>query len=395
MKKTAPTRFLALALCLSLLAGGALTGCDRAAAPAETPAQEQQTPAQPSDAPSAEAPSQEETPAETPSQQGEAAKTPASLEGQVVYPDTLPANWDQSDQAAQCRETGAVVVGRIEGGTGLEGPSGSKEFVTGQVEGFLDGSLPELWVCRVYGEEPDSASFRRYWWEEGGQMRTAVGDSVQETRQSENTWPVSDFALNEYGWITCQVGDFSPEEGNSPVISQRELDPDWEEHQQWYDTYFRPLIPTGIGGMNMWRAPVEIAHEAGGRTDKWIWLFEDIYGQKAWDEFGAQWPVDVMVETLSQYFEGLSAELFIQAAGDAYDPATNTIHYEGGRGGGPVIIRILDGEQQGDDLVISYNYCNYLDGSPHASENGSTVWQLTLTLREDGGFYYRSNMPAD
>lgn len=386
MKKTATIRCLALALCLSLLAGGTLTGCQRAGTPEETPAQEETQ---------QEALAQEETQQETPAQEGAPQGTPDSIEGQVVYPDTLPQGWDQSEQSIQCRQTAAIIVGRESGGgTGLEGPSGSQEFVTGQVEGFLDGSLPELWICHVYGEEPESASFRRFWWDEGGQMRTAVGDSVDAVRQSEDTWPVSDFALNEYGWITCQVGDFSPEEGNGPVISQRELDPDWEEHKQWYDTYFTPLIPTGIGGMNMWRTPIEIAHEAGGETDKWLWLFEDIYGQKAWDEFGTQWPVDVMAETLSRYLGDFPEEVLIQAAGDAYDPATNTIHYEGGRGGGPVLIRILDGEKQGDDLVISYHYCNYLDGTPQTSEAGGPVWQLTLTLKEDGSFRYDSNLPA-
>ena len=76
---------------------------------------------------------------------------------------------------------------------------------------------------------------------------------------------------------------------------------------------------------------------------------------------------------------------------DAYDPETNTIFYEGGRGGGPLCLRVTSWMQEGDRLVIDYEGYEYYSGVPW--EDG--FYTLTVKTMEDGSFRYLSNLPRN
>lgn len=62
---------------------------------------------------------------------------------------------------------------------------------------------------------------------------------------------------------------------------------------------------------------------------------------------GTDWPVDEMADLLSRYFDGVTEEQLIDKYQDIYDPASRTLHYEGGRGGGPYYLRVTGWEEDG------------------------------------------------
>jgi len=102
----------------------------------------------------------------------------------------------------------------------------------------------------------------------------------------------------------------------------------------------------------------------------------------------------MILETVSRYFDGVTADDFIPAQKSGpvnYDPQTNTIHYEGGRGGGPKCMRVTGWSREGDCLKIDYENYSYETGVPF--ENSCYV--LTVRLLENGSFRYLSNLPKD
>ena len=108
-----------------------------------------------------------------------------------------------------------------------------------------------------------------------------------------------------------------------------------------------------------------------------------------WDRFGSNWPVETMVKTLSRYFEGVTADMVISEPkyADAYDPETNTIFYEGGRGGGPLCLRVTSWMQEGDRLVIDYEGYEYYSGVPW--EDGFYTLTVNLKKPDPAGQFFR------
>lgn len=189
--------------------------------------------------------------------------------------------------------------------------------------------------------------------------------------------------LNDYGYLTYQsIGD-----NGFPVISDRDLYDNAEERRQMRKTYLYPIYYTGIGCGYTWSTPfVDMS---------WLYLFEDIYNYEhegtPWDEYGSDWPVDYMVQTLSRYFDGVTADVFISSfkpGRSPYDPETNTVHYEGGRGGAIPDARVTGWTQEGDILTIDYHRYEYYSGLPVGGESR----RLTVRLLEDGTFRYLSNL---
>ena len=212
----------------------------------------------------------------------------------------------------------------------------------------------------------------------------------------ENNWDaltesgcskVTSISFNEYGFLVYEM-ESSSEASGIQVVNNRALYNNAEERQKMYDTYLVPIYYTALGN-RVWASPEELA--------SWIWLFEDLYNYEnddtPWDRFGSNWPVETMVKTLSRYFEGVTADMVISEPkyADAYDPETNTIFYEGGRGGGPLCLRVTGWMQEGDRLVIDYEGYEYYSGVPW--EDG--FYTLTVKTMEDGSFRYLSNLPRN
>ena len=212
----------------------------------------------------------------------------------------------------------------------------------------------------------------------------------------ENNWDaltesgcskVTSISFNEYGFLVYEM-ESSSEASGIQVVNNRALYNNAEERQKMYDTYLVPIYYTALGN-RVWASPEELS--------SWIWLFEELYNYEnddtPWDRFGSNWPVETMVKTLSRYFEGVTADMVISEPkyADAYDPETNTIFYEGGRGGGPLCLRVTSWMQEGDRLVIDYEGYEYYSGVPW--EDG--FYTLTVKTMEDGSFRYLSNLPRN
>ena len=193
---------------------------------------------------------------------------------------------------------------------------------------------------------------------------------------------VNDLSLNEYGYLVYGA------DSGQQVVNDRALYDNVEECRKLYERYFPPVLYLGLGSRT-WASPQELT--------SWVGLFEDIYryetGGSAFDRFGSDWPVEEMVETLSRYFDGVTAELVIgeRKTAGAYDPETGTIHYEGGRGGGPICYRVTGWEQEGETLSIDYEEYDFYTGAPFED----SFYRLTMKNLEDGSFRYLSNLPRE
>lgn len=211
--------------------------------------------------------------------------------------------------------------------------------------------------------------------------RGEVKSGWDRLNETSTPYRIARLELNDYGYLTYH--DVS--DNGFQVVSDRDLYDNVEEGRQMKETYLYPIYYTGIG--QTWSFP--------GRPTPLIYLFEDIYYYEnedtPWDRFGSDWPVDHMVETLSRYFDGISAEDLTNArkfGAEAYDPQTNTIHYEGGRGGAYPPVRVTGWSRDGDILSIDYECYDYYSGIPFEND----FLRLTVRLLEDGSFRYLSNL---
>ena len=193
-------------------------------------------------------------------------------------------------------------------------------------------------------------------------------------------WEVKGLYLNDYGCLVYDIPGMTGPLAHK-VLHDRAIYPNYDEAGEMYDTYLRPIFYTALGGSE-WNDPGEIG--------SWLWLYEDISNYERinpFDHYGSDWPVEVIVETLSRYFEGITREDFLSSNRKYdYDAATDTIHYEGGRGGGPKPLRVLDWTETGDLLEIRYFGYDYTTNVPSAND-----YLLTIRKMPDGSFRYLSN----
>lgn len=227
-----------------------------------------------------------------------------------------------------------------------------------------------------------STSFRHFISNSGDvYLRSEFEYSLEEMTEKTHPNFIGEITLNDYGYL-----NYRSTEGLK-VISDRDLYDDAEERREMLETYLYPIYYTGIGCGYTWSAPfVDMS---------WLYLFEDIYNYEnegtPWDEYGSDWPVDKMVEALSRYFDGVTADVFLSSfkpGRSPYDPQTNTIHYEGGRGGAIPPARVAGWSRDGDILTIDYHRYEYYSGLPVGGESR----RLTVRLLEDGSFRYLSNL---
>jgi hypothetical protein len=124
--------------------------------------------------------------------------------------------------------------------------------------------------------------------------------------------------------------------------------------------------------------------------------YEDIVGQdemtRVWEEYGTSIPAGVIESVLLDRFS-FTAEQLHEILSNYYSAETNTYFYEGGRGGGPREVAVVDIREEADGLVrLDYEF--YIGES--GLDNPSTSYQykipgvLTLTPKEDGSYRYRS-----
>ena len=198
----------------------------------------------------------------------------------------------------------------------------------------------------------------------------------------DNSYAVTDISLNSYGYLVYQ-GESSSEPTGYQVVNDRDLYPDAQERQKMLNTYVDPIGYTALGN-RYWDSPQELT--------QWVWLFEDLYryenSKSPFDQYGYDWPVKDMLELLNRYFDGVTKEILLSDEwAQVYNADSDTIHYEGGRGGGPFCLRVTSWDKEGDLLSIHYENYDYVTGIPF--EDGKCL--LTVKLMDDGSFRYLSN----
>ncbi len=311
-------------------------------------------------------------------------KEPIGSPAVIRYPELADETLTSSGLYRQALERPSVILYKEEA---LTDPQPVRDFLDA-VEKGEERDL-YLYIFRYWEdyEEPYHCSYTHF--------ATADG-TVTECGSYEHSWDsleeggestVSSIVLNEYGFLSYQV------EGNSEpsgiqVVNDQDLYENAEELRRLHDTYLQPLSVAALASRS-WASVEELSEKVD-----LVWLFEDIYDYEndgsPWDRFGSNWPLEEMVATLSRYFDGITPELVIgRKYADRYDAQTNTIFYEGGRGGMTPTFRVTGWEQEGELLKIDYETCEYFSGAP---VEGS-LYTLTIETMENGSFRYHSNLP--
>lgn len=237
-------------------------------------------------------------------------------------------------------------------------------------------------------EEPYRCSYSHFTMANGALTCRGAYENSWDSLEEGGASTVTSISLNEYGFLIYHLEGCSEPTGVR-VVNDRDLYDDAEERQRLDDTYLRPLSNVALMGCS-WSSVEEMSDQVN-----LVWLFEDIYCYEnendPWERFGSRWPLEEMTAALSRYFEGtITPEMVVgRKYADAYDPATNTVFYEGGRGGMSPSFRVTGWEQDGDLLKLDYETC---DPYTNAPVEGS-LYTLTVRLMEDGSFRYRSNLP--
>ena len=151
-------------------------------------------------------------------------------------------------------------------------------------------------------------------------------------------------------------------------------------------TFLGPINAARLG-TETWASPKELKNL--------VYLYEDLSAISA-PSNGDRLPVAQMLETLSYYFENVTAQDIIASGDYDYDPATDTILYnwEGARVIEPVLLNLTSWERKSGEeelFIIDYRLL-------HSGENPDTAAsrRLTVKLLADGSFRYLSNLePGD
>lgn len=304
----------------------------------------------------------------------------------ILYPELADETLTASALYQQALERPSVILYQTEP---LTDPQPVKDFLAA-VEKGEDQDL-YLYQFRFWKDHDDPyACHLAHFLSDGGKVTVGSDFSYNwEFIEAEGNRAVYSIALNEYGFLVYR------EEGSSePVaiqaVNDRALYNNAEECHRLRDTYLRPLVTTALIGRS-WSSAAELSE-----TADLVWIFEDLYrnenGSDPWGALGSNWPLDTMAETLSRYFDGVTKEMIVgRKYTDRYDPQTDTIFYEGGRGGMTPELRVTGWTREGDLLEIDYETCDYFSGAPMEG----SLCTLTVRTTEDGGFRYLSNLPRE
>ncbi len=323
-------------------------------------------------------------PQEPSSSQAPESVFPPTTPSVLSHPEALPQSALQSPALAEVLARGAAINGQDDAATNKEVVQPFLQAVEAGQDARLevysfwesldaDGTADRRLVGRVFenrGGTPYIYYLERYNWE-----------GLPEEKSPE--YKISSFELTEYGYLVYHPESDS-EASSVKVVHDEDIFEKAAERRQLYEKYVRPIYYSGALGDNSWASPAEL-HASR------IWLFEDLYyseGRDPWKEFGEHWPVETMLEVLGRYFDGFTRQQILRERyADEYDSATDTIFYQGGRGGGPFMLRVTDWAQEGDRLALTYENYDYVTGRPYEG----AVYRLTVGLLEDGSFRYLSN----
>jgi len=170
--------------------------------------------------------------------------------------------------------------------------------------------------------------------------------------------------------VACAAGNNNPppptpaQQPQTPSNNELGIDlfvvPDMTGEQlSFYADYVRKLLSSGllIVDWSVEDYSALVGEQIGRLGNYMIFAFEDITGyeemRKLFDEYEGVFPAGVIEDVLLARFP-FSAEQLRRILYHLYDADTNTYHYEGGRGGGPIDGAVVDVNADGEFVRLSY-----------------------------------------
>lgn len=318
---------------------------------------------------------------------GDRGSSSAGGGSHIAYPDLLPESYAGSELEVRAEQYDALICGVGDDRLSTADGATDGSHVRQTVADFLDRTTGDLYVLSLWGDDRQFGT--HFFYDEDGQLSATTPWELlpEEYSQEEaHTNPVYGLELNEYGYLVYREGgpDFEP--SSYKLINERELYPDTARRDELYETYFSPIAYTALTGKS-WESIEEL---------NILWLYEDLLGYEGRSAGDGVWQISDMAATLSRYFDGITeerltalAEQWNSGSVQVYYPEDGTVRYQGGRGGGPLCLRITDWTEEGDLLSLHYVSYDYTTGVP----NPDSGYVLTVENRPDGSFCYRSNLP--
>ena len=308
-----------------------------------------------------------------------------SGEAEILYPDLLPEALTSTgayriaaaDPTAVINYSGRIATGRT-----------AVDTFCKALENGGTGELTLYTFAPNYADpEKIRCSYTRFWTDGGStQCYLDFSEDSSFAFMEPSRYEVQALELSDYGYLAV-TDESSSEPTGYPVISDRLLREDADLRIQLYERYLEPVLTSTALEAAEWDSLEEIPRP--------LWVVEDLYrydhqNTDPFDVYGTDWPVDEMAAQLSRYFDGVTEKLLIDKYQDICDLASGTIHYEGGRGGGPYYLRVTGWEEDGDRLTLRYEKYSHITGEPY---EGSACL-LTVRLLEDDAFRYLGNHKA-
>ncbi len=296
---------------------------------------------------------------------------------EILYPENVPEELFESAAFKQAMERPSVILYDYE-------PISDCNAAVNFIEAFEKGEYAELYIFRFanidYYEIKD-ASCTCFVSENGIITETAEDWQDWETKKDyEYSETVKNVYINDYGFFTVESEIYEPI--YYQVIHDFALYENAAEYRELKEKYIDPIFTITV-------SPEDFG-SVSELSDKLIWLFEDIYNYEnehdPWQEFGNNWPVSEMLSLLNRYFEGVTKEMILSRRNIDYDQETDTIFYEGGRGGVYPDRRVFDYEQKDDILTIYYHLYHEESGTIYDDR----YFVLEIRILTDGSFRYLS-----
>jgi hypothetical protein len=200
--------------------------------------------------------------------------------------------------------------------------------------------------------------------------------SCSPTTPASSTPPDSEAGLDEadvYDWFTVPPMDHIEE--------------------SYYENYIRHLIYSGLLTVN-WSGEeyesIAVAPSGASQTNNLIMAFESIIGEDAMqsllNEHGEAPPADIVEEVLLQQFP-FTVEQLHEILFSCYDAQADTYTYGGGSGGGSLEAAVVDVEDAGEFVYLSYEFFSSFSGTNEYPATYGYKLSGILTLQKNGDAY--------
>ena len=301
---------------------------------------------------------------------------------EILYPENVPEELFESAAFAEAMNRPSVILYDYE-------PISDCAAAVNFVEAAEKEEYSELYIFRfanIDSYDFKDASCTCFFTENGEIIQKYEYWTDWETSEmSSSRYEIKKIYINDYGHLTAEYESMDPV--YYKVISDFELYENAAEHLALKEKYIDPIFTITVSPQEF-SSVSELSHEL-------IWIFEDIYnyenGHSPRQEYGNDWPVPEILSLLNRYFEGVTTEMLLSNYRLDYNRETDTVYYEGGRGGVPPERRVFDYEQNGDILTLYYHLYHEESGTVY----NDRYYVLEIKLLGDGSFRYLSQKIAE